>query len=56
MSSGRRKRLTCDSIEDILSILTKSKYPEQTWVGKDYNKAGLIRDLEKINGRINEQF
>ena len=36
-----------DSIREILDILEATKYPEGTWVGKNYSKADLIRDLKK---------
>lgn len=43
-----RKNQKADSLEEILSILEKTEYPEMTWVGRNYSKADLIRDLKKI--------
>jgi hypothetical protein len=37
-----------DSIPEILGILEAGKFPELTWVGKNYSKANLIRDLKKL--------
>jgi len=36
------------SLEEIIEALSKSPYPELTWVGRSYSKADLIRDLTEI--------
>ena len=41
-----------DSLPEILSALTSGKFPELTFVGKNYSKADLIRDLRKINASL----
>ena len=38
-----------DDIDGILSILEATKHPALTWVGKNYSKADLIRDLKKLS-------
>lgn len=44
-----RTRRTCDTLEEIIECLSPGKLGnEMTWVGKDYSKADLIRDLQKI--------
>lgn len=37
-----------DSLPEILEALTSGKFPELTFVGKNYSKADLIRDLRKM--------
>lgn len=45
-----RNRRTCDSIEEIVEVLSPGKLGnEMTWVGKDYSKADLIRDLQALS-------
>ena len=43
----RRHQVAVD-IEEILEILEATDYPDLTWVGKNYSKADLIRDLKRI--------
>lgn len=40
------------SLSEILTLLEKGKYPELVWVGKNYSKADLIRDLKKLAERV----
>lgn len=43
-----RPQVSCNSLQEILSILEATSYPELTWVGKNYSKGDLIRDLNKL--------
>jgi hypothetical protein len=38
---------------DVLKKLKSGKFPELTYVGKNYTKADLIADLESIQERMN---
>lgn len=42
------KNKDTDELDEMLSILEAGKFHELTWVGKNYSKADLIRDLKKI--------
>jgi hypothetical protein len=37
-----------DTLEDIITELEKSQFPELVWVGKNYSKEELINDLRRI--------
>ena len=43
-----RTNQEANSVEEILSILNQGDYPEMAWVGRNYSKADLIRDLNKL--------
>ena len=37
-----------NTLEDIIAALSSGKFPEMTYVGNQYTKADLIRDLKKV--------
>ena len=42
------KNETAKTLGEILSILEPGRFPHITWVGKNYSKAALIRDLKRL--------
>lgn len=50
-----RGTVEVDTLPEILALLESGKYPELVWVGKNYSKADLIRDLKKqLKAKPNE--
>ena len=44
-----RTRESFDTLEEIIECLSPGKVGnEMTWVGKDYSKADLIKDLQRV--------
>jgi len=46
--SKTRTNIEASSFDEILSILEKGCCQESVWVGKNYSKADLIRDIKKL--------
>lgn len=40
------------TLEEVIKALSSGKYPELTYVGKQYTKASLIKDLCKIKEQL----
>ena len=54
--SKTRTNVVAKSFDEILSLLEKGTCQESVWVGKNYSKSDLIRDIKnlrspKIRGR-----
>lgn len=49
-----RENQEANNIDEVLSILEAGTFQELTWVGKNYSKADLIRDLKKLKGGDSE--
>lgn len=50
-----RPKAECNSLDEILTMLSSGKHPEMHYVGKNYTKANLIRDLKKLD-RADEEL
>ena len=52
MTTKVRPTQELHSLDSIIDVLTAAMYPELVWVGKQYSKADLIRDLKKLKGTL----
>ena len=51
-----RENREFNSLPEIIEALSSAKYPDLTFVGKNYSKADLIRDLDKVDSSLTSQL